>query len=65
LIVIATATWRAKIPELSRAGQGFWFLVSGARTDFAMLCCLLFLIAAGGGDWSLDAGLARREENRG
>jgi putative oxidoreductase len=55
LIVIATAIATTKLPELSRAGQGFWYMVSDARTDFAMLCSLLFLVSAGGGAWSLDA----------
>jgi uncharacterized membrane protein YphA (DoxX/SURF4 family) len=55
LIVIATAIVTTKIPELSRASQGFWFMVSDARTDFAMLCSLIFLIAAGPGRLSVDA----------
>ncbi|MGC2450049.1 MAG: DoxX family protein [Candidatus Sulfotelmatobacter sp.] len=44
LIIILTAITATKIPELTRAGQGFWFMVSDARTDFAMLMCLLFLL---------------------
>ncbi len=55
LIVILTAIASTKIPELFRHQQGFWFMVSDARADFAMLCSLLFLMAAGGGAWSLDA----------
>src|SRR5580658_4334511 len=55
LIVICAAIVTTKLPELSRAYQGFWFMVSDARTDFAMLCSLLFLLAVGGGDWSLGA----------
>jgi putative oxidoreductase len=55
LIVIVTAIVTTKIPELSRASQGFWFMVSDARTDFAMLCSLIFLIAAGPGRLSADA----------
>lgn len=55
LIVISTAIATTKIPELFRLNQGFWFAVSDARTDFAMLCSLLFLIIMGGGSWSLDA----------
>jgi uncharacterized membrane protein YphA (DoxX/SURF4 family) len=55
LIVIVTAIVSTKIPELSRASQGFWFMVSDARTDFAMLCSLIFLIAAGPGRLSVDA----------
>jgi putative oxidoreductase len=44
LIIISTAIATTKIPELWRANQGFWFMVSDARTDFAMLCSLVFLI---------------------
>lgn len=53
LIVILTAIATTKIPELARPNQGFWFMVSDARTDFAMLCCLLFLIFSGARRWSL------------
>jgi putative oxidoreductase len=55
LIVITTAITTTKVPELFHAGQGFWYMVSDARTDFAMFCSLLFLISLGGGAWSLDA----------
>lgn len=55
LIVITTALATTKIPELFRAGQGFWYMVSDARTDFAMFCSLIFLISAGSGSLSLDA----------
>ena len=55
LVVICTAIATTKLPELLRPAQGFWFMVSDARTDFAMLCSLLFLIAAGPGLLSLDA----------
>jgi putative oxidoreductase len=59
LIVICTAIATTKIPELSRANQGFWFMVSDARADFAMLMSLLFLLRAGAGSWSFDARLVR------
>jgi putative oxidoreductase len=55
LIVITTAIVTTKIPELSRPGQGVWYMISDARTDFAMLCGLLFLLLEGAGAWSLDA----------
>lgn len=55
LVVISTAIGTTKIPELFRPAQGFWFMVSDARTDFAMLCSLIFLICVGGGRWSFDA----------
>jgi putative oxidoreductase len=60
LVVITTAIATTKIPELFRANQGFWYMVSDARTDFAMFCCLIFLISVGGGSWSVDAALAKR-----
>ena len=47
LVIILTAIVTTKIPELSHAGQGFWFMISDARTDFAMLMCLLFLLISG------------------
>lgn len=56
LIVISTAIATTKIPELFRADQGFWYMVSDARTDFAMFCSLLFLIWMGGGAWSVGGG---------
>lgn len=60
LVIICTAIATTKIPELTHAGQGFRFMVSDARTDFAMLMSLLFLLAAGGGRWSADALLEKR-----
>jgi uncharacterized membrane protein YphA (DoxX/SURF4 family) len=55
LTVICTAIATTKIPELFRPGQGFWYMVSDARTDFAMLTSLIFLLIAGGGILSLDS----------
>jgi uncharacterized membrane protein YphA (DoxX/SURF4 family) len=65
LIVIMTAIATTKIPELFRTNQGFWYMASDARTDFAMFCCLVFLILVGGGSWSLDARLAKHNRNGG
>ncbi len=56
LIIICTAVATTKIPELTRPGQGFWFMVSDARTDFAMLMCLLFLLVSGGRNSGLTSG---------
>jgi putative oxidoreductase len=55
LIIICTAIATTKLPELTRANQGFWFMVSDARTDFAMLCSLVFLLIVGSGLWSLGS----------
>lgn len=49
LIVNLTAIATTKVPELWRPEQGFWFMVSDARTDFAMLAGILFLIIVSGG----------------
>jgi uncharacterized membrane protein YphA (DoxX/SURF4 family) len=43
------------LPRLSR--YGFWSMLHEARTDFSMVLGLLFLLAVGGGLWSLDARL--------
>ena len=58
LIVILTAISTTKIPELFHPGQGFWFMVSDARTDFAMTMSMIFLLIAGAGGLSLDLWLA-------
>ena len=60
LAIISTAIATTKVPELFRPNQGLWFTVSDARTDFAMFCCLLFLIAVGAGSCSLDGARAKR-----
>ena len=63
ILVILTAIATTKIPELARPNQGFWFMVSDARTDFSMLMSLLFLLCAGAGLWSVDALLARPRDD--
>ena len=54
LLVITTAIATTKLPELLHPHQGFWYMVSDARTDFSMLCSLLFLVISGPGVWSVD-----------
>ena len=61
LIIICTAFVTTKIPELTRTGQGFWFMVSDARTDFAMLMCLLFLLVPQGPQADERSGADRKE----
>ena len=39
---------------------GFWGMAHEARTDFAMLSGLIFLLIVGAGRWSVDAGIAGR-----
>lgn len=40
--------------------HGFWDMAHEARTDWAMLLGVLFLLTVGSGRWSLDALLVRR-----
>ncbi len=62
LIVNLTAIATTKIPELLRPEQGFWFMISDGRTDFAMFTGILFLLLVGGGAWTLDARIAEKKE---
>jgi putative oxidoreductase len=39
---------------------GFWGMAHEARTDFAMLSGLIFLLIVGAGHWSVDARIAGR-----
>ena len=56
LVVISTAIVTTKIPELHRSGQGFWFMVSDARTDFVHV--LLAAFSDSGGVEGARSGLA-------
>lgn len=64
LIDIGVAIGTTKLPLLWRATAvsskiGFWSMQAESRTDFAMLMGLVFLLVAGGGEYSLDARLSR------
>jgi putative oxidoreductase len=59
LVINLTAIATTKLPELFRPEQGLWFVVSDARTDFAMLMGILFLLVVGSGSWSVDARLSQ------
>lgn len=56
LIINLTAIATTKIPELFPQ-QGLWFVLSDARTDFAVLMEVAFLLIIGSGVWSVDARL--------
>jgi uncharacterized membrane protein YphA (DoxX/SURF4 family) len=55
VINISVAIATTKIPLLSKSG--FWAAAHEARTDYAMLLGLLFLVIVGAGAISLDAHL--------
>lgn len=50
IMLVAFATTKAEV--LSE--QGFWELMHGSRTDWAMLLGSIFLLIKGGGAWSVD-----------
>ena len=50
IMLIAIATTKMEV----LAYEGFWQMMHGIRTDWAMLLGSLFLILKGGGKWSID-----------
>jgi uncharacterized membrane protein YphA (DoxX/SURF4 family) len=59
-ILLGHAFWIFHLPKASR--YGFWSMMHEARTDFCMLLGSLYLLIAGGGAWSLDALINRKNE---
>jgi uncharacterized membrane protein YphA (DoxX/SURF4 family) len=53
IIDITVAILTTKLPIL--LAKGFWPMEAEARTDYAMLMGLLFLLIVGAGRWSVDA----------
>jgi uncharacterized membrane protein YphA (DoxX/SURF4 family) len=58
-ILLGHDFWMFHAPKLP--GYGFWSMAHEARADFSMLMGLAFLLAAGAGDWSIDAQLSSKE----
>jgi putative oxidoreductase len=56
IVVISVAIASTKIPILMKSG--FWPMEAEARTDYAMLLGLLFLLIVGAGSLSFDAKIA-------
>lgn len=50
IMLVAIATTKAEV----LAHKGFWEMMHGSRTDWAMLLGSIFLLIKGGGLWSLD-----------
>ena len=62
IVDMLAAVSTTKIPMLLKSG--FWAAAHEARVDFAMLLCLLFLLAAGPGPRSADSRLSSRSDTR-
>jgi uncharacterized membrane protein YphA (DoxX/SURF4 family) len=56
IMLVAIATTKAEV----LANEGFWPMMHGSRTDWAMLLGSLFLLLKGGGRWSLDIRLLQK-----
>lgn len=54
LVAFATTKWEVYVEK------GFWELLHGSRTDWAMLLGSVFLLIKGVGKWSLDRNLIAR-----
>jgi len=63
VISMLVAITTTKIPIFQKSG--FWAMAHEARVDYAMLLGCIFLLIAGAGTWSLDAGLTRGAEHPG
>jgi putative oxidoreductase len=57
IIIMLVAIMTTKATVL--ANEGFWEMLHGSRTDWAMLLGSIFLLIRGGGKWSLDNSLAQ------
>ena len=55
IMFVAFVTTKADV----LANEGFWELLHGSRTDWAMLLGSIFLLITGGGNWSIDKILMR------
>lgn len=53
IMLVAIFTTKAEV----LANDGFWEMLHGSRTDWAMLLGSIFLLIRGGGRWSLDRNL--------
>ena len=62
IINMLVAMTTTKIPILQKSG--FWVMAHETRVDYAMLLGCVFLLIAGAGTWSFDAGLTRGAAER-
>ena len=57
IMIVAIATTKVEVLAI----DGFWQMMHGSRTDWAMLLGSLFLIIKGGGKWSVDKMFMKNE----
>ncbi|MFZ1692621.1 MAG: DoxX family protein, partial [Flavobacteriales bacterium] len=56
IMLVAIATTKGAV----LANEGFWPMMHGSRTDWAMLLGSIYLIIEGGGKWSADRSLSNK-----
>lgn len=61
LIIMLVAIATTKLALLM--DESFWAMLHASRTDWAMLLGSLFLVIQGGGKWSIDLTLLRKQSN--
>jgi len=60
LIIMLVAIFTTKGAVL--ANEGFWPMMHGSRTDWAMLLGSVYLIIEGGGKWAVDRAILNKRE---
>jgi len=60
LIIMLVAIFTTKGAVL--ANEGFWPMMHGSRTDWAMLLGSIYLITEGGGKWSIDRAILNKRQ---
>lgn len=56
VMLVAIATTKGAV----LVNEGFWPMMHGSRTDWAMLLGSIYLIIEGGGKWSMDLSLSNK-----
>lgn len=60
IMLVAIATTKAEVLK----NEGFWEMLHGSRTDWAMLLGGIFLLIEGAGKWSFDEKLNQNERKK-
>lgn len=60
IMLVAFATTKAEVLH----DEGFWAMMHGSRTDWAMFLGSIFLIIKGSGAWAFDQTIARKRKWR-
>ncbi|MCC5920211.1 MAG: DoxX family protein [Cyclobacteriaceae bacterium] len=55
IMLVAIATNKSTVLQ----EEGFWVMMHGSRTDWAMLLGSIYLIIKGGGKWSIDKKISK------